>query len=183
VNGTLEIAIPPSGNHRNNSRVIVKPPKGAGNVKCPRCSKGISAFIQMANTKEYKAWREQNAALFSAAYGPHHFRVPVVLCIWIFGGRGFMENSDWDNLTKCIGDAIVDSGVIAPAEGLKPLESGNERRGEDDVRHIRGHFTRFLTRQEHWEKIGSPAQIKPDDLHARVFVKMVPASEVDPFRV
>lgn len=172
----------PSGNHRNQQRVNIAPLPGASaksGQPCPICKKGLRAWVHTFPTKEYERWTETAILSIRSKYRPGQFTEPVIICAWIFGGDGFMESRDWDNVKKCVGDALVAARVLPVPDGPK-LASGNEREGGDDVRSVRGWRTHYLTKEEHAAKIGALPKSKQT---ARLFVKIVPASEVDPFRI
>lgn len=172
----------PSGNHRNQQRVQIAPLPGASakaGQPCPICKKGLRAWVQTFPTKDYEAWTETAVYCIRSLYKVGQFTEPVIICAWIFGGKGFMESRDWDNVKKCVGDALAAAKVLPVPDGPE-LKSGNEREGGDDVRSVRGWRTHYLTKEEHAALVGAR---KADDLTARLFVKLVPASEVDPFRI
>jgi hypothetical protein len=176
----LEIRIPPSGNHRNQDRIIIGPgePNKRGHV-CPRCSAKLQARTQTFPTAEYKKFRSETVEAILAKYSKGQFMEPVVVYVWIMGGRGFRENRDWDNTLKCIGDSLVDSGILPIPTG-PDLASGNEREGADDVRGIKGWRTYYFTRKEHVD-LTKGAAGKADDINARIFVQIIEASTVQPF--
>ena len=164
----------PSGNHRNQQRVQLAPgkPSQRGQV-CPRCKGRLNAFVQTFPTQEYVQWREAAQAAILARYSGQTFNGPVVVFAWVYGGRGFMESRDWDNVQKCVGDVLTDSGVMPAPGGTDAVAGG------DDVRSLKGWRTWYLTRGEHAALVGG----KPDQLQARLFVQLVEASKLQPFTV
>lgn len=169
----------PSGNHRNQQRVQLQPgpPSGPGQV-CPRCKGKLRAWVQTFPTKLYTTWREAAVQAILAKYQPGQFTGPVVVYCWVFGGRGFLESRDWDNVQKCVGDALAEARVLPVPKDAPPLKD-KERTGDDDVRSIKGWRTFYLTRQEHVQLAGG----KADSVRARLFVQIIDASAVDPFKV
>jgi hypothetical protein len=171
----------PSGNHRNQQRVQCQPapPSQPGQV-CPRCKGKLRLWVQTFPTKEYTAWAQRAAKAILQKYQAGQFDGPVVVYLWVFGGRGFIESRDWDNVQKCVGDVLVDTGVLPKPP---PAKKGDEPKdGTDDVRSIKGWRTWYLTRAEHVAITGGAAG-KPDNIRARLFVQIVPAQEVKPFRL
>lgn len=148
--------MPPTGNHRNVTEVRVMAPTGGkkGNKRCPRCARDFYAFPHTTNTDKYRTWREATAWEIKANFkgaGPL-----VKVYVRIFGGRGFAESRDLDNLLKCLGDAIADSGVI-PSDKAKDLKAWD---------------IAYLDREEHMAALGSAAPSKPDMLNARCLVRI-----------
>jgi hypothetical protein len=170
----------PSGNHRNQQRVQMQPapPSGPGQV-CPRCKGKLRAWVQTFPTELYTAWTEAAVDSILAKYQPGQFSGPVVVYLWVFGGRGFMESRDWDNVQKCVGDALVAAKVLPVPIDAPALPEGREREGGDDVRSLKGWRTHYLTRTEHVAITGG----KVDQVQARLFVQIVDAKAVDPFRI
>lgn len=153
----------PSGNDRN-------------------CMAVVRGRIMVYPTKLYKQWRREAKETILTRYSPGQFEEPVVVYAWIYGGRGFMETRDWDNVQKCVGDAMAEAGVL-PVPAGPPLKSGEERRGDDDVRSVKGWRTFYFTREEHMALTGQAAARKADSLTARLFIQLVEARKVDPFMV
>lgn len=168
----------PSGNHRNQQRVLVKPAAKNGQ-RCPFCKRALQLLVHTFPTEDYKAWAETAKAALQAKYQPGQFKGPVIVCVWLYGGRGFMESRDWDNVQKCVGDALADAGIL-PSPGTD--KEGNEREGTDDVRAIKGWRTHYFTRQEHVDITGGAAG-KVDTVNARLFVQIIDAQGVEPFRL
>lgn len=161
--GGEKFGLVPSGNHRNAQRVI---------------KSGGKAIIQTYPTKTYTLWKDNAASVIREKWGTEAFTGPVVGFVWIYGGKGFMESRDWDNVLKCLGDATVDAEILKAPEGLPDLIGGKDRKGGDDVRSIKGWRTWYFTRAEHMAITGGAAARKEDDLVARLFLQIVPASEV-----
>ena len=116
----------------------------------------------MTNTTDYTNWREATAWQIAGAFKLKRFNA-VILTVYIFGGRGFAENRDWDNALKCLGDAIKDSGIIP----------------DDDVRGIKFVRTNYLTREEHMAKLGGRGPNSVADLDARCFIHLADATGYD----
>ena len=172
----------PSGNHRNQQRVQIQPGQaGQPGPKCPKCRGALRAWVQTFPTPLYETWRDEAATAILAKYQPGQFDGPVVVFAWIFGGKGFMESRDWDNVQKCVGDVLASCGVLPLAgSSSKVAKADDALGGGDDVRSIKGWRTWYLDRAEHAALTGQ----KADSLQSRLFIQLVPASKVaDPFRL
>ena len=169
----------PSGNHRNQQRVQMAPaPPSQPGTTCPRCKGKLRAWVQTFPTEFYVQWTEQAVKALLDKYQPGQFTEPVVVCLWVLGGRGFLESRDWDNVQKCVGDALVKADVLPRRLDSKKQEQA----GDDDVRSIKGWRTHYLTRDEH-VKLTSGASGRAEIVKARLYVRLVPASMVDPFGI
>lgn len=180
VNESQRYNLVPSGNHRNQQRVNIQPaPPSRPGQKCPRCKGSLQAWVHTFPTELYAVWKESAKAALLGKYQPGQFDRPVVVYLWLFGGSGFIESRDWDNVQKCVGDAMAEAGVLPVPAKAEPLSDGRERTGGDDVRSIKGWRTHYLDRAEHAQLVGGKAK----DLQARLFVQIVDAAAVDPFKV
>lgn len=163
----------PSGNHRNQQRVQMKPASGGGpGQHCPRCKAKLSVWVHTFPTEFYEVWKTAAIKSILRRYKPGEFSGPVVVYAWVFGGSGFMESRDWDNVQKCVGDALAEAEVL-PAPKGKAI-------GDDDVRSIKGWRTFYLDRAEHVARVPGA---KTKDVRARLFIQLVDAKLVDPFTV
>lgn len=167
---TVKIPIPPSGNHMYNQRVIEKWVETGGRMK------KVFQTIKFP-TEEYKAWLDQASPLIEEAFTD--MAAPVVVFIRIYGGSGFPESRDCDNVQKCIGDALQ----IREFED-KSIRGSNKRRPygagvlqNDNVVRLKGWDIRYFDRAEHLarlDELGCRPKRK-DDLEAAVYLKFVPA--------
>lgn len=133
----------PSGNHRNQYFVR------AGRVA-------------VSPTKSYEEWRKTAEKSVREA-GIGSYKTGCMIYIWIWGGIGFYEHSDWDNVQKVVGDVLVAAGVVP----------------DDSVTYIRAWRPWYITREEHSERTGEDIK----KLRARMFFQIVPIEEAgEPFR-
>jgi hypothetical protein len=172
-----EIDIPPSGNHRNSQSVILKP--GGAGRRCPCCKKPLIALVHTFPTDEYTLWRDRMGFKVRGFYKGQKFTEPVVVFTWIFGGKGFRESQDLDNISKPLGDLLIHCDILPD----NVIVSGENRGPDDNVRCIKGLRPWYLTREEHWDLTLGTGASKPSELKARMFLQIVAASKIDPFKV
>lgn len=183
---TIEIEMPPTGNHRlfEMGQVFPVAPGGTGNVTCPKCRTPLRAGVKKGRRSEYETWIQATSLQIKAAFG--RLTPPVRVWVYIYGGKarkkyvhgrgktlrevsvGFTEGQDLDNVQKCIGDAIKEAGVLIRREA-----DGTER-SDDSVRFIKAWRVEYFTRDEHLARLGDSRPKRADDLYAKCLIHIEP---------
>lgn len=167
----VRIPIPPSGNHMYGQRVV-KRKDGPGHM------------VFKYPMPEYLDWLD--AALPAIREAFRGFEPPVIMVVQLFGGRGFIESRDWDNLQKCLGDACQFREFTDPRiKGkIKTRFYGAGVLPNDNVSRLVGWRTRYYTREEHLSLTKRPITSSAvSEIEAACLLQIVKPAVILPFEI
>lgn len=173
----IDIIVPPTGNHRIGEQGTAYLPKegGKGNVRCPKCAAWLLVGTRKYRKKDYETWIE--AVALQLKVGFRKVEPPVRIWLYLYAGKGvkvqtktgfkltelIQDRQDIDNIQKCVGDALKESGIIP----------------DDSVQYIRSWRIEYFDREEHLAKLGPSRPRNKADLKARVLIGVEPLNRTE----
>ena len=118
----------------NRTTLTIGAPFSANQMYSPSIKYG------MVKSKKYRKWIEHNITQFQTISPPISFPVEIDICV--FGGRGFGQRSDVDNIVKPIGDLLVKAKIL-PDDNYKYVNKYTVR--FMDSWHQKGEATTVIT--------------------------------------
>lgn len=174
----IEIPTPPTGNHMYDQKVI---PVGRDRLAARNAAgsrRGPSHMVIKFPTKEYREWLDAISPILRVRYGT--INQPVIVRVEIFGGNGFFESRDWDNLLKCLGDSFgLREFQDTEARGRPKRPYGSGILSTDSVQLVRGWQTRYYTRDEHLQLLGQERPKNKALLNHRCMLQIVACTAPD----